>query len=337
MLRAAQTARDKEVFEKKRQETIAERKAEIEKLLDGLHLELAERRLRESISELDDRRAFAPLRSRLAQLRDAERVSAELSTVASSLAHGESLDHVAQATARVRQQALAATYSWPQALFYPFRGLGSLVVLGLYLFMIGAESLPSTGWSQWATLARIVVSVLAAGFGLGIVRATLNGQNRLSDQALDLRAWLLDLPLVALIAAFSSLPWLAFALTRGRHQLFAEDHGLLGWSILAVLVWISAWAFVTACGAVGAFGRGACWRVIGHLRALAADADVSFAIHLVFVLGVAGVLLRVVPPPVAGLDALLASALEAWALLGVPHVIGVVVRRHRLELAKLYG
>jgi hypothetical protein len=106
-----------------------------------------------------------------------------------------------------------------------------------------------------------------------------------------------------------------------------------------VLGWGGAAFAVAAWGAAGAFGSGAALSLPRHARAVrAAEPDVLVPINLLFAAAVAILVLRAALLPAAPwVGSPLAGGLEAWALLAAPHLIGVALRRRRIELGRAYG
>ncbi|MCP4658811.1 MAG: hypothetical protein GY856_25650 [bacterium] len=341
MLKAATTAWERQLAERRRSETLAARRAEIRGLLDALDLKRAEALLRQAQAEFggDDFSAhFAALRTRLSALREAQ----TLTPTSTPPVSGAQPDHTAEAAALRRQRAFSSAYSWKQILLFPFRSAGLIAFWGLLTIFLALEildNLPAV--ERVFGILRFLVPLGALGLLLGIVRATLEGKTDLPpwNKLFDLRRWALDFLLWAAVAAVAGLPLVLFVVTSGWHALLSTDGGPLGWLIAALLGWLAAAVVVLACGAAGAFGNRQIPRFVRHARALrAGEPETLLAINIVFGVVVAIVVLRatfVLFIPWIGSP--LAAGLEAWGLLAVPHMIGVVVRRHHLELTRLYS
>lgn len=337
LLRAAQSSRERTLAERHRGEALAAAKAEVRQLLDALRLDEAQTRLRAAEARYggDDPQLRA-LATRLARLKEAEHPAAE---------PPPSLDDSAAAQALARQRELAAAYSWKQALLFPFRGGGTAAVwtlVGLAVALDALAAVPRIG-VVFAAL-RWLLPAAALGWCLEIVRETLRGKNLLPPWSalFDPRPWASDLALALGVALVAAAPLAAFALTRGFHALWGAATGWgapAGWWVAAVLGWGGTAFAVAAWGAAGAFGFGQTLRLPQHLRAVrAGEPDALLPINLVFAVVVAIVILRAaLLPAVPWLGSPLAGGLEAWGLLAAPHLIGVALRRHRIELEGTYN
>lgn len=329
LMRAARSGQERTLAERRRSEALTAAKAEIRQLLDALRLDEAQARLRaaEARYGADDPQLRA-LATRLARLRESERAGAEpppaLGDGAEALAH---------------QRELAAAYSWKQALLFPFRGGGVAAFWGLLGLAVALDALAAVPWvgAVFGAL-RWLPPAAALAWCLEIVRETLHGKNLLPPWSalLDPRGRAFDLALALGVALLAAAPLAAFVLTRGFHGLLGAS---AGWWIAAALAWGGAAFALAAWGAAGAFGFGQALRLPRHLRALrAAGPDALLPVNLVFAVTVAIVVVRAaLLPAVPWLGSPLAGGLEAFALLAVPHLIGVVLRRHRIELDHAYA
>ncbi len=336
-LEAARAALDRQLAEQRHIEAVDARVAEITAHLDALRLDDADTAIRAAIEELGEPHRFVTLGTRLERLREAERGSPQAAPVDSAADGGES-----DTSALRRQRILAAAYSWKQALLYPLRGLGLQtggILLGTLLVLDFLALIPPLG----TTLRVLSALVLFAALGLfpPIVRATLAGRNLLPAWAelANARRWALDLLRMAGLVALACLPLLLWLATRGWHGALGAESLPFGWLLAALLGWLAAAFLVTASGATEAFGGRQMLRLERHGRSLAAtDGDGLLIAGGVFAGVLLLVLLRATAVPSAPwLFGPFVRAIEVYALLAVPHLVGVVVRRHRVELARIYG
>lgn len=302
--------------------------------LDALALDRAEHLLQRASArfpEAADR--FAPLRQRLLHLREAE--SADL------LPSPEDLPGLARQTElglAERQRALAAAYSWGQALLFPLRGAGpALVALTTAVLLAldaGAVYQPLLG------PLRTLLPLLLFFFTLPLLSATLEGSNqpRWADLKMKGRDVVVGF-LGVLLPAFLALPLLLFVATRGNHHLLDAGAGPLGFLALVALAWPIFPPLLPLLGITAAFGPRHLPRLGKHLRFLGSDGGTPWrVVALAFALFLLAFLARLaVGPVVPWLGLPLAALLAAYALVGLPHWIGIAVRRRRLELARLYS
>ncbi len=335
--RAALTALERSRAERQKAEELAAAKAAVRARLDALLLDEAEDLLDEAEAEFDPEDPhFKALRVRLARLRESETAGTlpvGALPVATALPEGE-----AEAAALARQRELASAYSWKQVFLFPFRGAAFGVFWLLLGAMLGLETFHAlTGFGFFAVL-RALVPVAAAGLALPIVRETLQGRHLLPsrNRLVAGRRFAADLALVLGLALLAVLPLLLFLFSRGRHGLL---DAFPGFAVAAFLGWGGTCFLLLAGGGIGGFGEGAAPRLAAHGRALLAGSPETFvAINATFLLIAVTLVLRAaLGSYIPWLGAPLAGALEAYLLLMVPHLIGVVTRRHRVELAKIYG
>ena len=335
-LESARAARRQQIAEQQRGEALERCLAEVKSHLDALRLEAAEQTILRGTETFGEPRRFAPLSTRLARLREAER--SDPTTGALSEAPDPQTE-----TARLRhQRALAAAYSWAQALLYPFRGSGRSVFwafLGILIALDLLAALPGVGGVF--ALTSFLVLVVALGRMPTLVRSTLRGGNLLPSriELSDLRSLSRDLPRCLGLLVLASLPLLALLTTRQWHGSIEAQGSALGWLAAAGLTWLGGAFFIVAGGATEAFGNAQALRPARHLRGLAVrQTEILLTVDGLFVLILLIVLLQaVLVPSVPWLGLPLVRALQAYGLLVTPHLIGVLVRRHRLELSKIYG
>jgi hypothetical protein len=150
--------------------------------------------------------------------------------------------------------------------------------------------------------------------------------------------WGRDVARVGALIILAFLPLLFWLLTRGVHHQLDTEAGPLGWLMTTALLWTACALLVLLAGAVEVFGKPWFSKPQCHLRAFQSiSGDLLFVIDVFFVLLIAVVFLRAFASAVLGVGTLLASFFEIYALFTVPHLVGVLVRHRRLELAQAYG
>ena len=341
-LETARAAHQRQLAQQHRAETLARRIAEIRSHLDGLRLDEAEEAIAQSIRAFGEPERFAPLTTRLQRLREVERNSlvdpAPPSPAGQTMASAP-IDRETETQMLRRQQALAAAYSWKQTFLFPFRGFGliafgSLLAVLVLLDLLGA--IPRVGF-VFGTLSALVL-IAAAGLVPHVVRATAGGGNLLPGwrELAEPARWGRDLLRFGGLVALGGLPlWLLLA-TRPWHGAPGSDNGPLVWLLAAVLAWLAAAFLIVATGATEAFGYRQAPRLLRHVRGLlAGEAETLFAADVVFLLGLLVVLLGSISVA-SWLFQPITRALTVYGLLLAPHLIGVLVRRHRLELSKIF-
>ena len=192
----------------------------------------------------------------------------------------------------------------------------------------------SSSWVDWFLAA-------AVGWVPHLLRATIEGHNFFPSwqELRDPSRWLRDGVRFAGLLVLAALPFLLLLLTRSWHVGLGASSGFFGWWMAAVFGWLAVAFVVSAGGASEAFGtrqiprlsRHARGLMVGGAEALLAADGIFVLIALMIVLGV-----TLVPSwPWLGLP--LVRAAQVYGLMVAPHLIGVVVRRHRLELRKIYS
>ncbi len=334
-LETARAARVDQLARQQRAEQMKQRAAEIKAHLDALRLEEAGQAIRRAGEEFGEPQRFAALGTRLERLREAE------SSAAATTGGAAALDRQTETAILQRQQVLAAAYSWKQTLLYPFRGFGPRAFGILFATLVVLDVLAAIPWIGVA-FGVLSALVLFAALGLAphVLRVTAGGRNLLPawDELADPARWLRDLPRASGLLLAAGLPLLLWLATRPWHGSPGADSGLFLWLAAALLAWLGAAFLVAAAGAAEAFGYGQVPRLARHARGLVAEGgEALLAIDGVCLLGLLIVLLAfALAPLVPWLFLPLARALEVYGLLAVPHLIGVLVRRHRLELSKIY-
>lgn len=335
-IEAVQAAARRRDAERQRDRELTARLAEIASHLDALRLDEAERAIRETRAEFDATARLAALGTRLAHLREVERSGRD------PLPSVEALSGEAEAAALAHQRTLAAAYSWKQALLFPFRGFGRVAFLALFAAGVVLDLLAFIpGVGGVLTVVAWVGLLALSGWVPAVVRVTLSGRNLLADwsELANLGRWLRDLGRFVAVVLFAAWPLLAFLLTREWHGGLAAESGPWGWLVAVVLGWVAATLGVVVCGVTEAFGQRQLPRLGRHLRAYATgQPETIWVVAGLFALVLIAVVLRAVAAPALPWMALPAAhGIEIYVLLLAPHLIGVLVRRHRLELARVYG
>ncbi len=334
-LATARAARERQVEHQQRAEQIRRRTAEIKSHLDALRLDEAEQAIRQAAREFDQPERFAALSTRLERLREVEHSGPP------QPAAGAALDRRTETEMLRRQQILAAAYSWKQTLLYPFRGFGGRAFLTLLATLVALDllaAIPRVGIAF--SVLRALVLIVALGFAPHILRTTVEGRNLLPDwsELADPARWARDLLRATGLLALAGLPILLLLVSRPWHGTPGAASGPALWLVAALFAWLGAAFLVAAAGAGETFGHAQVPRLARHVRGLlAAGSEALLAIDGVFLLALLCVLLTfALGPSVPWLFLPLARALEVYGLVAVPHLIGVLVRRHRLELSKIY-
>ncbi len=334
-LETARAARERELARRQRVEEMARRATEIKSHLDALRLDDAEGAIRRAAEEFGEPERFATLGTRLERLREVETSGPATPDI------GPALDRRTEIARLQHQQVLAAAYSWKQTLLYPFRDFG-LRAFGILLS--GLMALDVLAAIPWIGIAFEILSALAliAALGLAphVLRTTAQGRNLLPawDELADPARWARDLLRSAGLLLLAGLPLLLLLATRPWHGVPGAESGPFPWLVTALLAWLGVAFLIAAAGAAEAFGGAQVPRLDRHARGLVAEGgEALLAIDGVFLLCLLAVLLKVAfVPLIPWLFLPLVRALEVYGLMAVPHLIGVLVRRHRLELSKIY-
>lgn len=335
-LATAYAARDRQLEERQRFEALAANLQDIRGHLDALRLDQAGLLIARSRQEFEAEEQLVPLIQRYEKLRAAEQVSARLS----QLAPEDVTPGATMSLLRDRQDVWIA-YSWKQALLFPFRGQGptllALLVLGL-MVLDGLTALPWIG--PFFSLLRLAVPVTLLALAPALSRATVGGRNHLPGlpELLRDKRWLADALSLYALGLLLLAPVLLWVSSRTWHGQLSATAGPLGWWIACLLLWPACAFGITALGAAATFGDGQLFRLPAHAKALLSmPSSGLLLIHGLFIVSLAILLLRaVVVPSVPWLGVPIQAALEAYGLLALPHLVGSLMRRRGVDLAKLY-
>ncbi len=343
-LATARAALKKQVAERQRADAIAARQSTIRSHLDALRLDEAAEAIRQASKEFAEPQHFAAEQTRLERLREVER-SGRTPPVP-----GVPRDQVTEAEILQRQRTLAAAYSWKQALLYPLRGFGLVASSGLCVLLVTLDLLAALmeavletgGGLGWGfNLLRGVVLLVALGMTPQVIRTTLEGRNLLPPwtELWNTRRWVDDLLRFGGLAFLAMLPLTMLLLTRAWHGGLGADSGFLGWLAAALAGWLGLAFIVVGGGAAVAFGGRQILRLGRHGQVLL-ESEVATLLTVggLFVVGLLIVILRsTLVPSVPWMGLPLVHLIVGYTLILTPHLIGVLVRRHRLELSKTYS
>ena len=311
-----------------RQQMEGEQAAEIDGLLATIRSHLEALRLDDAATLIatvrrkagDDMR-LTRLEQRLAGLREAEDQAQVLPTPENL----ESLGLAARAAIEKHERAVAAAYSWQQALAFPFRGGGPLI------FLLLAAAFTATHAAALSLgLPDLLWPILVAAVAPGLVRGSLEGKNQPpTPMALLRAATARDVIATLLVLGVAGVLPSAFVLTRALHGLF--ELAPLGFFVLALLIWGAAWWTSAALGVALAFGPR---RLFAVHRLARPGASLLAVSAMAFVVVASALWIRIAVVPVMAVP--LAALIAAFGLLAVPHLIGVMVRSRRLKWAASY-
>jgi hypothetical protein len=306
---------------------------EAQRQLEEMELDRAESLMQRLAQRHGEVERLAPLRARLQQLRAAEQ-SARILVRPEDL---PTLDRATEHAIAERQRLVIGRYGFGEGLAYPFRGQGPWLLAASTLLLLGLDlaalSVPQLGALR--TFAPLGLFALATP----LVGATVRGRDDLALADLKLAGQLPGAFLAFLLPLLCLAPIFFLVATRDQHGLFGADAGPLGYLAVALACWPILPLLLPMLGAGAAFGNGHLLRLGRHLRALAGDGGHAWWVAFCgLLLAFASLLLRlVVAPRFPALGLPLAALLAAYALLLLPHLIGLNIRRRRLELARLYA
>lgn len=335
-LATSYSARDRQQQERQRFEAISARLQEIQTQLDALRLDQASVLIARTRQEFEAEDRLEPLVQRFEKLRAAERASDRLSQLTTG-------DVAAQETVSLLrdQKDVWNAYSWKQALLFPFRGQGPMVWLGLVVLLISLDTLamlPTIG--GFFRFLRWLTPVLVLGLAPALSRATVSGKNHIPalSEWVQPKRWATDAWHMFGVALLLLSPCLVWILGRGWHGQLSATSSPLGWWVVCLLLWPACALGVVALGAKATFGDAQMFRLRPHLRALFAMPSSAILIsHGVFVTLLLIFLLRgAATSQFPWLAIPLQALIEVYALLALPHLVGSLMRRRGIDLAKLY-
>ena len=232
-------------------------------------------------------------------------------------------------------------YSFREALAYPFRGSGRLMIPAYVLLMTLAPVVPMLG-----PAAAFFARILLPGLLFEIIRTTAEGGIELPEwpdysepfERFREVIWLL------LVGAVTLLPSVALFYFAGCNVLSlflpnAIEGAPPCWGPRLAGVVLGAILGVLALGATGTHSTG--WlalRIDLHVRALltAAARDAVLVAGLFAAILVASTIVERIFAPVPILGTALAAALSGYSLFTGAHLAGLVFRRHASVLDPIY-
>lgn len=232
---------------------------------------------------------------------------------------------------KARARAAAGTYTFKEALTYPFRG-GSKLMFIAALVVVGLRLLPSI-------YLVILMSMLIAALQFHIVRRTVKGENELDDWP-DFSAWTDFIPdLFAWIILEGSVQlalgvYLGVGLVGG---VLGFEPSLLSAMVMAVVLWLLSAFQVMGYGAVANFSL---WHLFWvHLHVIGYSKTLGDALrytNMVFALRGVVFLTQGALAEVPFLGAVLSTVVSVYWIFLVPHFSGLLFRQHEDLLDDLY-
>ena len=234
------------------------------------------------------------------------------------------------------ERVLTAPYSFQDALFYPFRGTG------IYLFVVTLMCF----FACWVLsffclggLAYVVLWLLIAGLQFKIVRSTAAGDNQLPDwpDFTDLGGLVADLLTWLAINVLQFMPAVFYLFGRAGADTLERPDPLIALAI-AALGWVGTAVALMGFGAAGNYRR---MNVLGFPQHfLAYMGSVPDSVHITnyaFGLFVATTLLQTFfegSLPILG--TILSAVVGLYWIFMMPHLGGLIFRRHNKLMDRIY-
>ncbi|MEM6795554.1 MAG: hypothetical protein AAF725_16365 [Acidobacteriota bacterium] len=304
--------------EKARADRLDQAVAGVAAHLDAMRLDEAARALRLCRSRFAPDPRFDALEKRLQGLEEAE---VDVLPTPSNLAQ---LSVAMRRAIREREKALAEAYSWKQAFTVALRPQGGLLLLALALVLGAAHAAARS--APWVDLLAVLICAAVAP---AICLQTLGGMNHLTLPAAlwSGRRAPSDAFAHLLLFAVALLPAWGFVAGRGAHGLL---EGSAGWLVLSALLWAGCLLVSAAMGPGLAFGWGS---LAQPARLIAGGITLLAVAGTLYATVAVALLLRTAVEPELGIP--LGALAEAYGLITVPHLAGVMVRSRRLAWASL--
>jgi hypothetical protein len=237
-----------------------------------------------------------------------------------------------------RRQAISKPYSFQQALFYPFRGVGLYMFLATLVSLGFVSFLLQYSGGCYSIVLAVGLWSLMIGLQFKIVRSTAEGEDQLPDwpEYMDWGERLGDILLYLVVAILQFFPVIAFSLLN-MGKLLNPEPSLLFWAGFALFAWLGMALGTVAFGAAGRFNRSSVMRIDLHLKALKiGGVDTVTATNLAFAIGISLFVTRALLQQIPYVGAAAAGVLGAYWTFTSAHLAGVLFRRHILELEKVY-
>lgn len=265
------------------------------------------------------------------------------------------LDTDEPADTRKRQEtvklARAASYTYREALGYPFRGTGAYafwIYVGLQGLALAVHALPLVGGLLVLAVLifLLLVGLLLPGFLFAITRTTAAGENELPDwPAFDVFRLLKQVFVFVWVGAVSLIPMAAMLrgfrceamdVVAGRADAVGCSMALVSGYFLGVCVWLPAFGSVAIFGSFWLL-----FRFDLHFKAARADygeffTAVGLTAGLLALSGVAPFVLSRLPLPDLIVNLTINALLIYSAFVGA-HLAGVYFRRHSAAAQEIYG
>jgi len=237
-----------------------------------------------------------------------------------------------------RRQAISKPYSFQQALFYPFRGVGLYMFIATLVSLAFVSFLLQYSGGCYSIVLAVGLWSLMVGLQFKIVRSTAEGDDQLPDwpEYMDWGERMGDILIYLVIAILQFFPVVAFTLLN-MGSLLSPEPSLFFWAGFALFAWLGMALGTVAFGAAGRFDRTSVMRVDLHLKALKiGGVDSVTATNMAFAIGISLFVVRALLQQVPFVGAAVAGVLGAYWTFTSAHLAGVLFRRHILELEKIY-
>lgn len=249
-------------------------------------------------------------------------------------------DRPASVKELAKERKLTGPYSLKDALFYPFRGTGlSLFLATLFCMMViwFLRALVFTG--ALAGLLNGILWLMIVGLQFKIVRSTSDGENELPDwpDFLDFGALLQDVAtwLVIYGVVIAAVVYYGVSGLISSGGSFEPRYDF--WLGFTAVLWLGTAFAVMAYGAAGSYTRIRVLFVHRHVQGfLVGGADSVHITNLAFGLGAAVFMIRPMLVQVPFLGSAMASFVGTYWLFILPHLAGLVFRRHSKRMDRLY-
>ncbi|HEX5718237.1 MAG TPA: B-box zinc finger protein [Thermoanaerobaculia bacterium] len=237
-----------------------------------------------------------------------------------------------------RRQAISKPYSFQEALFYPFRGVGLYMFIATLVSLAFVSFLLQYSRGCYAIVLAVGLWSLMVGLQFKIVRSTAEGEDQLPDwpEYMDWGERLGDIVIYLVVAILQFFPVVAYTLLN-MGKVLSPEPSLLFWAGFALFAWLGMALGTVAFGAAGRFDRSSVMRVDLHLKALKiGGVDTVTATNMAFAIGISLFVVRALLQQVPYVGAAVAGVLGAYWTFTSAHLAGVLFRRHILELEKVY-
>ncbi|MCB1034810.1 MAG: hypothetical protein KDD47_13345 [Acidobacteria bacterium] len=239
------------------------------------------------------------------------------------------------------QAALNQPYGFADAMAYPFRGMGLYVSIGTPFVLMFVEFIGNFGIGcLWFPVLLLFWSMLV-GLQFKIVRSTADGDNELPDwpEFTDFGERAMDLLAYLIIALITVGPVGIYLAIFGFRHLLTMEPSLLFWIGFVCCLWAGTALGTMAYGSGGIYDRVDVLRLPHHFLAFREmGAEAVRVTNVIFGLQTATLVVRAV---LKGMSPLLGSAVSGviflyWFLVS-PHLMGLLFRRNRQIVERIYG